>query len=335
MIAITVDVGTTNSRIKVIEDRQILATASTKVGIKDVAITGSHDILESGLVKIIFEGLEKANRQIEEVEYFAASGMITCNLGLMELPHRISPVSINDLVNGIEKKEFVWLENKPFYFIPGVKNAVDAPSMDTLGQIDVMRGEEVEAFGIIELCNIKGPALMILPGSHTKFVWINEFNEIEKCSTTMLGEFLHALINATILSSSILPNLITEIDEDSIKKGIAFELENGVTKSAFAVRLMDIQLDTTSNERANFLAGALICNDINPKIISDIQKKYHHIYIGGSSPLKDIFKVVLKARGISEADITVLTDDITDRAASTGALTMVEKLRTSYKEEAV
>ncbi|WP_070000753.1 2-dehydro-3-deoxygalactonokinase [Cellulosilyticum sp. I15G10I2] len=335
MIAITVDVGTTNSRIKVIEGRQILSTASTKVGIKDVAITGSQDILESGLAKIIFEGLEKAGRQISDVEYFAASGMITCNLGLMELPYRISPVSMNDLINGIEKKEFTWLENKPFYFIPGVKNAVDLPSMETLSQIDVMRGEEVEAFGIIELCNIKGPALMILPGSHTKFVWINEANEIEKCSTTMLGEFLHALVNATILSSSILPSLITEIDEESVKKGIAFELENGVTKSAFAVRLMDIQLDTTPNERANFLAGALICNDINPNIISDIQNKYHHIYIGGSSPLKDIFKVVLEAKGISETDITVLTDDITDRAASTGALKMVENLRTAYKKQVI
>jgi 2-dehydro-3-deoxygalactonokinase len=327
VIAITVDVGTTNSRIKVIEDGKILATASTKVGIKDVAITGSQDVLESGLAKIVFEGLEKADRQIAEVEYFAASGMITCNLGLMELPHRISPVSMNDLVNGIQKKEFSWLENKPFYFIPGVKNAVDMPSMDTLGQIDVMRGEEVEAFGIIEICKIKGPALMILPGSHTKFVWINESNEIEKCSTTMLGEFLHALVNATILSSSILPNLITEIDEEAINKGIAFELENGVTKSAFAVRLMDIMLDTTPNERANFLAGALICNDINPKIISDIKNKYHHIYVGGSSPLKGIFKIALKAKGINDADITVLTDDITDQAASTGALTMVEHLR--------
>jgi len=335
VIAITVDVGTTNSRIKVIEGRDILSISSTGVGIKDVAITGSQDILEDGLAKIIYDGLAKANRKLEDVEYFAASGMITCNLGLMELPHRICPVSMNDLMYGIQKKEFSWIENKPFYFIPGVKNDVEVPSMESLDHIDVMRGEEVETFGIIELCNIKGPALLILPGSHTKFVWINELNEIERCSTTMLGEFLYALVNATILSSSILPSLITEIDEASIKQGIAFEHENGVTKSAFAVRLMDIQLDTTSNERANFLAGALISNDINPNIIVDIKSKYHHIYIGGSSPLKETFKIVLNSRGIDDADITVLTDDITDCAASTGALMLVEKLRSTYNKALV
>ncbi|MDF2878702.1 MAG: hypothetical protein K0S30_1798 [Clostridia bacterium] len=332
MLIITVDVGTTNSRIKVIENRQILATAGTRVGIKDVAISGSQHILEEGLTKIIFEGLEKAERLIKDVAYFAASGMITSNLGLVEIPHRISPASVDDLAEGVEERTFPWAEGKPFYFIPGVKNAVSSISIDNLDEIDVMRGEEVEAFGIIELCHIQGPALMILPGSHTKFVWINEYNEIEKCSTTMLGEFLHALANATILSNSINQELITKVDEAYIKRGIAFEKKNGVTKSAFAVRLMDISLDTTPNERANFLAGALVANDISPRIIADIENKYHRIYIGGSSPLKDIFKIVLNNKGIKNIDITVLTDDITDKAAAAGAISIVEHLKESKKK---
>ncbi|MDF2595939.1 MAG: hypothetical protein K0R69_2280, partial [Clostridia bacterium] len=165
-----------------------------------------------------------------------------------------------------------------------------------------------------------------------KFVWINERNEIEKCSTTMLGEFLHALANATILSNSINQELITKVDEAYIKRGMGFEKKNGVTKSAFAVRLMDISLDTTPNERANFLAGALVANDISPKIIGDIENKYHRIYIGGSSPLKDIFKIVLDNKGIKNIDITVLADDITDQAAAAGAISIVEHLRESKKK---
>ncbi|AOT72125.1 2-dehydro-3-deoxygalactonokinase [Geosporobacter ferrireducens] len=328
MLAVTVDVGTTNSRIRVIEDGEILSMVKSEVGIKDVAITGSKEILESALSKIIYQGLLNAKREIDEVEFFVASGMITSNLGLVEIPHRISPVSMDDLTKGIVKKEFEWIKNIPFYFIPGVKNGVEVPCMDRLDQIDVMRGEEVEAFGIMELCKIEGPALMILPGSHTKFVYIGKKNEIEKCSTTMLGEFLHALSKSTILSNSIPSNLVSNVDEEYVVRGIDFERKNGVTKAAFAARLMDISMNTTPNQRANFLAGALVSNDIGPKIMLDINEGgYKQIIIGGSSPLKDIFKIVLENKGLKNTTITLLTDDITDRASSVGSLKIVEGMR--------
>lgn len=327
MLAVTVDVGTTNSRIKVIEDGIVISMAKSQVGIKDVAITGSKAILESELGRIIEEGLMGVLRKIDEVEFFVASGMITSNLGLVEIPHRISPVSMEDLALGVVTKKFEWTKSKPFYFIPGVKNAVNTPSMDSLDQVDVMRGEEVEAFGIMDVCKIQGPALMILPGSHTKFVYMNRNNEIENCSTTMLGEFLHALSKSTILSNSIPASLISEVDSEYVIRGMEFERKNGVTKAAFAVRLMDISMETTPNQRANFLAGALISNDIGPKIMFDIEKGgYPNIYIGGSSPLKDIFKIVLENKGLQNISVELLADDITDKASSIGALKIVEVL---------
>ncbi|MDF2821059.1 MAG: hypothetical protein K0R15_1500 [Clostridiales bacterium] len=329
MIKITVDVGTTNSRIKIIEDNQVISTAKSNIGIKDVAIYGNKTILEKNLVNLINEGLLKVDRKLDDVEYIVASGMITSNLGLVEVPHRKSPVSIDDLSNNIIRETFSWLDNKPFYFIPGIKNDVPSPSVQHLNQIDVMRGEEVEAFGIINVCNIKGPALMILPGSHTKFVFVNEQNEVEKCSTTMLGEFLFALSTATILSNSLSPDLITEVDEEYVKMGVNFERNNGVTKSAFAVRLMDISLETTPNQRANFLTGALISNDIGPRITQEIEDKYNNIYIGGSSPLKDVFKIVLDHKGIPNINTILLPDDITSNAASVGALLIAERHRQS------
>ncbi|QGU94726.1 hypothetical protein GOM49_06100 [Clostridium bovifaecis] len=210
--------------------------------------------------------------------------------------------------------------------MPGVKNNVCTTTIDSLEQVDVMRGEEVEVFGIMELCKIQGPALMILPGSHTKFVFINEKNEIERCSTTMLGEFLYALTRSTILSDSVPADLISKVEEEYIVLGKKFEEKNGVTKSAFAVRLMDISLNTTPNQRANFLAGVLTSNDIGPKIISEINEQYKRIYIGGSAPLKNIFKTVLENKGIDRRCINVLSDDITDMAASTGVLKLVNHL---------
>ncbi|WP_058487035.1 2-dehydro-3-deoxygalactonokinase [Defluviitalea phaphyphila] len=327
MLVVTIDIGTTNSRIKVIENDKIISTAKSKIGIKDVAITGNKKKLEEELFKIIEKGLGYINKTIDDVEYFIASGMVTSNLGLVEVPYIKCPAGIEDLIKGTIKKEFQWLNNKPAFFIPGVKNNVsNINNVNNLDEIDVMRGEEVETFGIMKLCNVEGPALIILPGSHTKFVYINDENKIEKCSTTMLGEFMHALSTSTILSSSLLENLVTEIDKEYILKGMDFERNYGITKTAFYVRIMDMFLDTTSNQRANFLAGALINNDIAPYIIADIKKSYKKVFIGGSSPLKEIFKIALESLDINDITVKVVSDDISYNASSIGALLVGDRI---------
>lgn len=326
MLAITVDTGTTNTRVRILENDQILAKVKSELGIKDVAITGDKKILEKGLARIIADGLKKAGRSLHEVEFVAGAGMLTSNLGLVEIPHQAGPLSIDDLAGKIEVRTFEWIDRKPFYFIPGIKNRVTDQTMDCLDQIDVMRGEEVEAFGIMELCHINGPALMVLPGSHTKFVYINQKNQIEKCSTTMLGEFLHAFVQSTILSDSIPAELITRVDPDYVIRGFNFEKTHGLTKAAFSARLMDITLDTTPNQRANFLTGALVGSDIGPKLTMDIEDGgYHQIYIGGSSPLKEIFQIALTNKGFKNASIHLLEDQITEMASSKGTLEMVAR----------
>lgn len=328
MLAITVDTGTTNTRIRILENDKILAKVKSELGIKDVAITGDKRILERGLAKMIADGLTKAGRSLNEVEFVAGAGMITSNLGLVEIPHQAGPLSIDDLAQKIEIRTFEWMNHKPFYFIPGIKNQVTAQTVDCLDQIDVMRGEEVEAFGIMELCHIQGPALMVLPGSHTKFVYINRNNQIEKCSTTMLGEFLHALVQSTILSDSIPVELISSVDPDYVVRGFNFEKTHGLTKAVFSARLMDITLDTTPNQRVNFLTGALVGSDIGPKLAMDIEDGgYHQIYIGGSSPLKEIFHIGLTNKGLKNAFINLLEDEITEMASSKGTLEMVARYK--------
>ncbi|MGA4923266.1 2-dehydro-3-deoxygalactonokinase, partial [Bacillus subtilis] len=66
----------------------------------------------------------------------------------------------------------------PIWFIPGVKNAVATVDVENIDAMDVMRGEEVETFGLLMQHNVKGPALIVLPGSHSKFILTDEKKQI-------------------------------------------------------------------------------------------------------------------------------------------------------------
>ena len=53
---------------------------------------------------------------------------------------------------------------------------------------------------------------MILPGSHTKFVFVDNENRITDCSTTMAGEFLMNLTQSSVLSESLSKEFAEELD---------------------------------------------------------------------------------------------------------------------------
>ena len=47
--------------------------------------------------------------------------------------------------------------------------------------MDIMRGEEAETFGLIEQLKLQGPAIFVLPGSHSKFISLDAGNRVTAC----------------------------------------------------------------------------------------------------------------------------------------------------------
>lgn len=326
MLKIAVDSGTTNTRILILQDNEIVAREKCNVGNRNVAMTGSKKVLEEAVSDLIHKGLDKINKKIEDVSYVVGSGMITSNLGLIEIPHLEAPVSIENLSKSVKTVEFRWLQGVPFHFITGVKNRAEK-TLEQLDKINVMRGEEVETIGIMDLCDVNSECLIILPGSHTKFVYVDHECRIVKCLTTMLGEMFTALVEDTILSDSIPKDLINELDQRFIKFGIDYECKHGLSKAAFAARLLHIQLNTTPNERANFLGGALVSNDLNGEVLEYIRSNHSvKVLIGGSTPLRNIFEIALLHKGIPKSQIMVLDDSITQIASFIGAFKIIESI---------
>ena len=164
-IYITIDGGTTNTRVNLVKDRQIIDTRKiargAKAGIDDkdglkIALKDAiRDLLDSNSIDgtpieciegsncATADGAKKAGIRESDVIRILASGMITSEFGLYELPHLTAPAGIKELHDSMAEVSFPEISPIPFVFIRGIK-----VNSDKLCDFDMMRGEETELVGI-------------------------------------------------------------------------------------------------------------------------------------------------------------------------------------------
>ena len=298
MYYLSIDTGTTNTRVTVWHKEAEVYTAFRPVGVRITSIEGSNHTLVAAIRECAEEALQAANISFQELEFIAASGMITSNLGVCEVPHIKVPASVQQLAEGTISKVIpeITLE-KEIYFVPGIKNFSSEVTLENCEAKDIMRGEETETVGVIQRCRLKGPAILILPGSHTKFVFIDNENRITDCSTTMAGEILMNLTKSPVLSEALSKEFAKELDEKWLLKGAQICKQFGLGQTAFKVRILDLFSNASHNEKANFLLGAVLEQDIIA-----LKKKEDFIknpeckeVIVGNSLLADAFEKLLKA----------------------------------------
>ncbi|MFC0273386.1 2-dehydro-3-deoxygalactonokinase [Metabacillus herbersteinensis] len=300
MKVILIDSGTTNSRIRLMDQEASTIIDSEKVliGVRDTAIKGDNKNLIEQLKKGIQRLLTNNHLASTDINYIAASGMITSNLGIYEVPHIDSPASLKDFAENsivIKLEEFF---NIPCIFILGMKNTVNVDSDDLIPGIndfDVMRGEEVESFGLLRQFDVNGRGMMVLPGSHTKFVAVDEQRSLAYCLSTLGGETLLALQKETILSSSLEQKLVESIDEEMLEAGFKAAKQYGLTRSFYHIRLLHLFTDLDANQRANYLVGSVIYNDIEALLQSvEDREEIKWFIVGGSDPLRKAFAHLLR-----------------------------------------
>ena len=122
MCIITIDSGTTNTRVNIWQSERVIADSFQEVGARDTAITGSKTTLQNGVRMAIAQVLSQANIQIANVKLILATGMIGSNLGLLEVPHVPAPAGLEELAKGMKMTIIPEVISCPIWFIPGVRN---------------------------------------------------------------------------------------------------------------------------------------------------------------------------------------------------------------------
>lgn len=299
MNIIFIDSGTTNSRIRLgkLEEQVILDSIKVNIGVRNTAIDGNNYKLITALREAILKIIAKNNLSSSEIDYLIASGMITSNLGIYEVPHISSPASVEDFSQAAVMKKISDFFDIKCILIPGMKNSVKANN-DIVSQInnyDIMRGEEVEAIGLLDQLPRNGKGILILPGSHTKYILVDEQKRLTKCFSTLGGEALLAIQKESILSNSLSQELITSLDLENLIKGYQAAEKYGVTRGLYQVRLLEIFSDLNKNKLANYYTGVIMHEDIK-FLVENILKEnvLEWIMIGGANPLKKVFFCLLK-----------------------------------------
>ena len=167
---LTIDTGTTNTRVTLLGGGYAkVCEAKREAGVRNTAIDGNNTQLKNAVRDCIDEVLIKSGISYDNVKCILASGMITSNVGLVEIPHLTAPVGIENLVRATRAVELPDIP-LPIHFIPGVKNNQDKVDLKNFESMDIMRGEEVESVSLIERYYTGAPLLIVLPGSHNKFI---------------------------------------------------------------------------------------------------------------------------------------------------------------------
>ncbi|WP_171394077.1 2-dehydro-3-deoxygalactonokinase, partial [Vibrio mediterranei] len=169
---ITIDTGTTNTRVALFDGKQRVDLVKANIGVRNTSIDGNNQQLISIIANAISQLKKTHSLQDSDIEAILAAGMITSNLGLYEVPHLVAPVSLESFANNIKSVVIPEVSALPIHFIPGVKN-LDTENLQSVVGLDIMRGEEVEALAIVDLFNIEQGAIIALPGSHSKFVAVD------------------------------------------------------------------------------------------------------------------------------------------------------------------
>lgn len=276
-----IDCGTTFTRIFFISEGAIVASGARKVGVRDSTLTGTNDTLREGITALYFDVLKENSIQESDVEFIVASGMITSEDGLKEIPHLIAPVGLQELAQGVVSVEAGELipTTCPFYFVPGVKNRYpECSDASVLPEIDFMRGEEVQCMGILRE-KVETPCCIVALSSHTKIIYIDRDQKIHSSITTISGQLFEAIVSSTNIGKSIVPvegETAGGYDpEQLVDLAQSCVAECGLSRALMMPRFLQILLESNSDERALFANAAIAADDI--KIFENMRKRGYEV----------------------------------------------------------
>ncbi len=304
---ITIDGGTTNTRVNLVCNEKVLSSAKIPLGARD-CINGS-DALKSEICSKIDNICLQNSIKKEDLTAVIASGMITCEYGVFTLAHIPAPAGIKELHNGMKKAVGIF-GSLDCCFIPGVKVKNDSPL-----STDMMRGEETEIFGLYrpELEN----TVYILPGSHSKHVYTDKDGRISHFKTVMTGEMISALASGTILKATVRLDL-DGFDSSALIEGYDAAERLGLGDALFKVRIMKNLFEKSDLECYSFFLGAVMHDEVEALARSNAK----YAVIGGKGQLRESLATLLRAK--TKLDVITLDDKTTESATALGAVRIFE-----------
>lgn len=128
--------------------------------------------------------------------------------------------------------------------------------IDAHGLPDVMRGEETQVLGVLELCAADG--WFLLPGTHSKWVCV-ENGRIIKLMTFMTGELFSLMSQHGTLAKAMAGQ---QPIPEAFAAGLKAARYGGFTHTAFCCRALVVTDMMPAEHAASYLSGLLIGTEL-------------------------------------------------------------------------
>jgi len=337
MLIATIDCGTTNSRVYIVDENgKVITRASQKVGVRDTAIHGNNQILKDGLREVFDSALKDVGIGPADIHCILSSGMITSELGLVEIPHLWAPCNLDTLASNMicVKDLDVFPPSIPIYFVRGIKNIYDPDriSMRDVGTLDFMRGEEAQIAGLLENRKVKLPTIVTIFSSHTKLIPTEEERGILGSVTTISGQLYEAVLKETFVGKSVRSEDDFD-DTDYFNPDVVDLAYDEIMKSGFIRGLMYVRfLDTLVHaywyDRKLFAETLIAAEDM--RALHQVREltglsSNSFILIGMKRRCR-VYEHLLKTKVNPECNVSMITDEAEiDQLSIQGVLSLAKK----------
>lgn len=272
------DWGTSNLRLYLMQGARVCAE-------RDGPGIGSLTLAPADVLQ---ELLSDWNREHGPLDV-TLCGMASSRTGLRELPYAAAPADVRG-----------WAEAARSLSVGGlpVLLGTGLSYEDEAGGFDVMRGEEAQIFGALQL----DPTLqtsrqvMVLPGTHSK--WANvEGGSIQSFRTAITGE-LFALLSrdSTLLKAATEAGDASESDAGFAAGGAAgLALRTSLLSALFQTRTAQLLQGRSRAWASGYLSGLLI----GYEVASMGDAAPEQVTVIGQSQLAELYRQVFAASGIT------------------------------------
>lgn len=212
------------------------------------------------------------------------SGMAGSRQGWQEAPYCPCPAGFAEL-----GQHLMWLQAGRIALVPGLSGV----GQDALHTPDVIRGEEVQIFGALQLAG-RDSATLVLPGTHSKWVQV-EHGRVTGFSTFMTGEVYALLSQHSILGKTL--DLAGDFDEAAFLQGLnASQAPGSLLHRLFAVRTLGLFNRLPAAALPSYLSGLLIGEELRGQPLVPAQDP---VILIGSDTLTRRYTLALQHLGIA------------------------------------
>jgi 2-dehydro-3-deoxygalactonokinase len=182
-------------------------------------------------------------------------GMAGSRQGWLEAPYCACPAGFDDIADSL-----AWVERGRIAIVPGL-------ACEQEGVPDVMRGEETQVLGALQLLGLRD-ATLVLPGTHSKWVRVRD-GRIEGFRTFMTGEVYGLLRRHSLLARS-LPDGDGEFDGDAFHQGLVHARRTAnLLHAAFSVRTLSLFERMPPAALPSYLSGLVIGEELRSREVDD------------------------------------------------------------------